>query len=110
MNLSEMNPTASGLAAIDEAALTIELQCWVRDRLRSAKTPTGISVRGDFPFNEQGKLLRRELRDEAQQKLALASGQSAPNTVPSSGYRPEGSPSKQPVWLALFRSGHGPNT
>lgn len=45
-----------------------ELKTWVRDRLRSTRTPTIISVREELPYNEVGKLLRRVIRQE------LASG------------------------------------
>jgi fatty-acyl-CoA synthase len=41
-----------------------ELQAFVRDRLRSTKTPQFIQFRSDMPYNETGKLLRRVLRDE----------------------------------------------
>jgi acyl-coenzyme A synthetase/AMP-(fatty) acid ligase len=41
-----------------------ELQQWVRDRLRSTRTPERIQFRVEMPYNETGKLLRRVLRDE----------------------------------------------
>ncbi|HEY9556712.1 MAG TPA: AMP-binding protein [Acidimicrobiales bacterium] len=41
-----------------------ELRDFVRARLRSTKTPERIEIRGELPFNETGKLLRRVLRDE----------------------------------------------
>jgi acyl-CoA synthetase (AMP-forming)/AMP-acid ligase II len=41
-----------------------ELRDFVRERLRSTKTPERIDVRAELPFNETGKLLRRVLRDE----------------------------------------------
>jgi acyl-CoA synthetase (AMP-forming)/AMP-acid ligase II len=41
-----------------------ELRDFVRERLRSTKTPERIDVRDELPFNETGKLLRRVLRDE----------------------------------------------
>jgi acyl-CoA synthetase (AMP-forming)/AMP-acid ligase II len=41
-----------------------ELKDFVRERLRSTKTPEHIAVRDELPFNETGKLLRRVLRDE----------------------------------------------
>ena len=41
-----------------------ELQRWVRDRLRSANTPTLIEFCAALPYNETGKLLRRVLRTE----------------------------------------------
>ena len=41
-----------------------QLQGWVRDRLRSARTPARIEFRDALPYNETGKLLRRLLREE----------------------------------------------
>ncbi|HEV3225389.1 MAG TPA: AMP-binding protein [Acidimicrobiales bacterium] len=40
------------------------LKDWVRNRLRSTKTPEVIAFRNEMPYNETGKLLRRVLRDE----------------------------------------------
>jgi acyl-CoA synthetase (AMP-forming)/AMP-acid ligase II len=48
----------------DAAASEDELRTWVRDRLRSSKTPERISFRDELPYNETGKLLRRVLRSE----------------------------------------------
>lgn len=45
-------------------ATEAELQEWVRDRLRSAKTPSRVHFLPALPHNETGKLLRRVLRDE----------------------------------------------
>ena len=44
----------------DESAL----QQWVRERLRSTKTPERIHFRAELPHNETGKLLRRVLKSE----------------------------------------------
>jgi acyl-CoA synthetase (AMP-forming)/AMP-acid ligase II len=41
-----------------------ELQSWVKDRLRSSRTPQRIEFREALPYNELGKLLRRKLRAE----------------------------------------------
>ncbi|MDP9183882.1 MAG: acyl--CoA ligase [Actinomycetota bacterium] len=41
-----------------------ELQAWVRDRLRSTRTPARVEFREALPYNETGKLLRRILREE----------------------------------------------
>jgi acyl-CoA synthetase (AMP-forming)/AMP-acid ligase II len=41
-----------------------ELRKWVRERLRSTKAPQVIRFRGEMPYNETGKLLRRVIRDE----------------------------------------------
>ena len=46
------------------SADVVELQAWVRERLRSTKTPQLIQVRDELPYNETGKLLRRVLREE----------------------------------------------
>jgi fatty-acyl-CoA synthase len=54
----------------DRTATVPELQDWVRQRLRSTKTPQVIRFRSELPYNETGKLLRRVLRDE----LAAPSG------------------------------------
>ena len=45
-------------------ATEAELQMFVRERLRSTKTPERIDMRETLPFSETGKLLRRVLRDE----------------------------------------------
>lgn len=41
-----------------------ELQQWVRERLRSTKSPEAIYFRRALPYNETGKLLRRVLKAE----------------------------------------------
>jgi len=41
-----------------------ELRVWVKDRLRSSRTPERIEFRNELPYNETGKLLRRKLRAE----------------------------------------------
>jgi len=43
---------------------TEELREWVRTRLRSSRTPERIEFRGELPYNETGKLVRRRLRAE----------------------------------------------
>ena len=45
-------------------ATEAELQQWVRERLRSTRTPQFIQFRAELPHNETGKLLRRVLRTE----------------------------------------------
>jgi len=40
------------------------LQHWVRDRLRSSRTPSRVEFVPALPYNETGKLLRRRLRDQ----------------------------------------------
>ena len=41
-----------------------ELRAWVRDRLRSSKTPEHIAFRSELPYSDTGKLLRRMLKEE----------------------------------------------
>lgn len=47
-----------------ESASEAELQGWVRERLRSTKTPGVVEFRDELPYSQTGKLLRRVLRDE----------------------------------------------
>jgi long-chain acyl-CoA synthetase len=48
----------------DHAASEAELQAWVKDRLRSSRTPSRIEFWNELPYNETGKLLRRKVRAE----------------------------------------------
>ena len=41
-----------------------ELQTWVKERLRSSRTPERIEFRDELPYNDTGKLLRRVIRAE----------------------------------------------
>lgn len=41
-----------------------ELAAWVKERLRSTKTPETWEFRTELPYNETGKLLRRVLKQE----------------------------------------------
>jgi acyl-CoA synthetase (AMP-forming)/AMP-acid ligase II len=41
-----------------------ELRAWVRARLRSSRVPERIEFREALPYNETGKLLRRQVRAE----------------------------------------------
>ena len=47
-----------------EAAEIAHLQEWVKERLRSSRTPERIEFRAELPYNETGKLLRRVVRAE----------------------------------------------
>jgi acyl-CoA synthetase (AMP-forming)/AMP-acid ligase II len=49
-----------------------ELAGWVRSRLRSTKTPEVWSFRDALPYNDTGKLLRRQLKAEHAQPVAAA--------------------------------------
>jgi acyl-CoA synthetase (AMP-forming)/AMP-acid ligase II len=55
---------AAVVLASGSTATEGELQAWVRDRLRSSKTPQHIEFRDDLPYNDTGKLLRRVLKSE----------------------------------------------
>jgi long-chain acyl-CoA synthetase len=44
-------------------ASSSELQQWVKDRLRSSRTPERIEFWEELPYNETGKLLRRSVRE-----------------------------------------------
>jgi fatty-acyl-CoA synthase len=65
---------AAAVVLKDQADVTEEeLRAFVRERLRSTKTPEFIQFRADMPYNETGKLLRRVLRDELS-RMTPASG------------------------------------
>jgi fatty-acyl-CoA synthase len=49
------------------SATAADLQDWVRERLRSARTPTLVVFRDHLPYNDTGKLLRRVLKAEVAQ-------------------------------------------
>ena len=51
----------------DQTTTVDELKAWVRDRLRSARTPTHIEFRPQLPYNDTGKLLRRVVKAEISQ-------------------------------------------
>jgi acyl-coenzyme A synthetase/AMP-(fatty) acid ligase len=55
---------------LEEGAIAseAELQQWVRDRLRSTRTPSQVAFVVELPYNETGKLLRRVLRDDLVQR------------------------------------------
>jgi acyl-CoA synthetase (AMP-forming)/AMP-acid ligase II len=44
------------------SATVADMQDWVRERLRSARTPTLVVFRDRLPYNDTGKLLRRVLK------------------------------------------------
>ena len=62
----EWGETVAAAVVLDEgsAASSAELQEWVRDHLRSARTPTIIDIRETLPISDTGKLLRRVLKQE----------------------------------------------
>jgi long-chain acyl-CoA synthetase len=54
------------------AAVTAEaLQAWVRERLRSSRVPERLVFRGELPYNEMGKVLRRVVRREMENPSAI---------------------------------------
>jgi acyl-CoA synthetase (AMP-forming)/AMP-acid ligase II len=53
---------AAVVLAAGSAVSEAELQDWVRERLRSTKTPSRIQFRDEMPYNETGKLLRRVIK------------------------------------------------
>jgi fatty-acyl-CoA synthase len=63
---TEWGEVAVAAVVVSEGASVTEaeLQDWVRERLRSSKTPARISFRTELPYNEMGKLLRRVLKAE----------------------------------------------
>ena len=62
----EWGEAVAAAVVLEEGATATddELRAWVRDRLRSTRTPTVIQFRSELPYNETGKLLRRVLRSE----------------------------------------------
>jgi len=46
-----------------------ELRQWVREQLRSTKTPDRIEFRDELPYSETGKLLRRVIRQDLSDPL-----------------------------------------
>ncbi|MGH9231365.1 MAG: class I adenylate-forming enzyme family protein, partial [Acidimicrobiales bacterium] len=63
---AEWGEVAAAAVVFEPGAGTTEaeLQAWVRERLRSSRTPVVVDVRAALPYNETGKLLRRVLKDE----------------------------------------------
>jgi fatty-acyl-CoA synthase len=56
------------------SATESELQAWVRNNLRSSKTPQHIEFRDSLPYNETGKLLRRVLKAELAESYGASTG------------------------------------
>ena len=53
---------AAVVCKADHSATEAELQQWVKDRLRSSRTPESFEFWAELPYNETGKLLRRTVR------------------------------------------------
>jgi long-chain acyl-CoA synthetase len=45
-------------------ASVAELQQWVKERMRSSRTPERIEFKDELPYNETGKILRRKVRED----------------------------------------------
>ena len=63
---TQWGEAVAAAVVLDEgaSATEAELQQWVRERLRSSRTPELVAFREQLPHNETGKLLRRVLRAE----------------------------------------------
>jgi acyl-CoA synthetase (AMP-forming)/AMP-acid ligase II len=57
-------PAAVVVLAPGSTATEDDLREWVRTGLRSTREPAVISFRGELPYNETGKLLRRVIRED----------------------------------------------
>ncbi len=56
---------AAAVVAREGAAVSeTDLQAWVRERLRSSRAPSRVVFCSELPYNETGKLLRRQVRAE----------------------------------------------
>ena len=66
--------------AADQTADPTALQQWVRDRLRSSRTPARVEFLSELPYTDTGKLLRRKLREQL----------SSPQTPAARGAEPVG--------------------
>lgn len=55
---------AAAVVARDASVTPAELAAWVHERLRSTKTPEVWAFRDALPYNDTGKLLRRQLKAE----------------------------------------------
>jgi len=53
---------AAVVCKADQSATEAELQQWVKERLRSSRTPESFEFWEELPYNETGKLLRRTVR------------------------------------------------
>lgn len=53
---------AAVVLGVNTSVSACELQSWIREHLRSSRVPQKISFCEQLPYNETGKLLRREIR------------------------------------------------
>jgi len=70
---------AAVVPAAGETVDAAALQQWVRDRLRSSRTPTRVDFVAELPYTESGKLLRRKLREQLGTRQAPSSGRAEPS-------------------------------
>ena len=61
---------AAVVVPVDTAPTAGDLAAWVKARLRSSKTPEIWAFRDALPYNDTGKLLRRQLKAEMAQASA----------------------------------------
>ena len=66
-----------------------ELQAWVKERLRSSKRPAHVLVCETLPYNDTGKLLRRELRVPARRAVRRLRGDAMKAAVYDTNGGPE---------------------
>jgi long-chain acyl-CoA synthetase len=53
---------AAVVLKVDKSPSDDDLKAWVKERLRSSRTPEQFKVMNELPYNETGKLLRRAVR------------------------------------------------
>ena len=58
----EWGEAVVGVVVLKHDATVESLQQWVRDRMRSSRVPERLEFWDELPYNETGKLLRREVR------------------------------------------------
>jgi len=63
---------AAAVVPAEPAPTCDELAAWVKARLRSTRTPEIWEFRAALPYNDTGKLLRRQLKAEMSKGLAAA--------------------------------------
>ena len=51
-------------ASAEPQALKVELQQWVKTRMRSSRVPETLEFWDELPYNETGKLLRRIVKEK----------------------------------------------
>ena len=58
----EWGEAVVGVVVLKHSATVESLQQWVKDRMRSSRVPERLEFWDELPYNETGKLLRREVR------------------------------------------------